>query len=159
MDCCCSGVQMTKETPQNACNDCGEVGRIVARQTVMHHVKSEQLACVKSDEYKFCPSEKCPTVYYSTLGESFTVEDLREPVTAKTSGDNRPLCYCFGFTEGFARLEIAQSGESSVPKQVTQFIKEKLCVCEIRNPAGACCLGEINRTVKRLLEESQRAEA
>ena len=150
MECCCRDVEMTKETPQNVCHDCGEVGRIVTRQTVVHHVKSEKLVEVKSDEYKFCPSEKCPTVYYSTSGEAFTVADVRELVTSKTSGDNRPLCYCFGFTEGDVRKEIAQKGESSVPKQVSQFIKEKLCVCEIRNPAGACCLGEINRTVKSL---------
>ncbi len=150
MDCCCSGVQMTKETPQNSCNGCGKVGRIVARQTVVHHVRSEKLAEVKSEEYKFCPSENCQTVYYSTSGEIFTVDDVRELVTSKSSGDNRPLCYCFGFTEGFARREIAQTGESSVPAQITRFIKEKLCSCEIRNPAGVCCLGEINRTVKRL---------
>jgi hypothetical protein len=41
---------MTKETPQNVCHDCGEVGRIVTRQTVVHHVKSEKLVEVKSDD-------------------------------------------------------------------------------------------------------------
>jgi len=147
---CCSGAKMTKETPQNVCSGCGEVGRIVARQTVAHHVKSQKLAEIKSDEYKFCPSEKCPTVYYSVSGEVFTTGDLRELVTSKSSGDYRPLCYCFGFTEGFVREEVERTGASSVPAQVSQFIKEKLCVCEIRNPAGACCLGEINRTVKSL---------
>ena len=150
MDCCCSGAKMTKETAQNACSECGEVGRVVARQTVVHHVKSEKLSCVESGEYKFCPSENCSVVYYSTAGRVFNVEDVRELITAKTSGDARPVCYCFGFTEGFIRQEIEQTGISTVPAQITQFIKEKLCVCEVRNPAGACCLGEINRTVKTL---------
>jgi hypothetical protein len=150
MDCCCSGVKMTKETAQNACGECGEVGRVVARQTVVHHVKSKKLSCVDTNEYKFCPSENCPVVYYSVAGSVFTVEDVRELITAKVSGDARPVCYCFGFTEGFIRQEIEQTGKSTVPMQVTQFIKEKLCVCEVRNPAGACCLGEINRTVKIL---------
>lgn len=150
MVCCCSGAKMTKETAQNACGRCGEVGRVVARQTVVHHVKSEKLSSVETDEYKFCPSENCPVVYYSAAGRVFTVEDVRELVTAKASGDTRPVCYCFGFTQGFIRQEIEQTGKSTVPAQVTQFIKEKLCVCEVRNPAGACCLGEINRTVKTL---------
>ncbi|MDQ3711540.1 MAG: hypothetical protein M3388_04905 [Acidobacteriota bacterium] len=150
MDCCCSGAKMTKETPQNACGECGEVGRDVARKTVVHHVKSEKLSCVETDKYKFCPSSNCPVVYYSAAGRVFRVEDVRESVTAKASGENRPLCYCFGFTEGDVRREIAEKGESTVPAQISQFIKEKLCVCEIRNPAGACCLGEINRTVKNL---------
>ncbi len=150
MDCCCSGAKMTKETPQNACGECGEIGRVVARQTVVHHVISEKLSCVDNDEYKFCPSQNCPVVYYSSAGRVFTVEDVRELVTAKASGDARPLCYCFGFMEGDVRKEIERTGASSASKQITQFIKEKLCVCEIRNPAGACCLGEINKTVKRL---------
>lgn len=141
---------MTKETPQNACSGCGKIGRGVARQTVAHHVKGKKLSSVDNDEYKFCPSENCSVVYYSTAGRVFTVEDVRELVTAKASGDSRPVCYCFGFTEGFIREEIAQTGKSTVPAQVMQFIKEKLCVCEIRNPSGACCLGEINRTVKTL---------
>ncbi len=151
---CCSGIQMTKETPQNACNGCGELGRIVARQTVVHHVKSEKLAEAKSDGYKFCPSESCSTVYYSESGEVFTVDDVRELVMSKTKGDSRPLCYCFGFTEGFARQEIAATGKSSVPEQVSQFIKERLCSCEVRNPSSVCCLGEINKTIKRLMNES-----
>lgn len=158
MDCCCSGAKMTKETTQNACNDCGKIGRIVNRQTVVHHVKSEKLSRVKSDEYKFCSSQECPIVYYSVSGEIFTTGDVRDSVTSKTTGDDRPLCYCFGFTEGFARQEIRQTGNSSISKLVSQFIKEKLCSCEIRNPAGACCLGEMTQTVKRILQESQKAE-
>ncbi len=81
------------------------------------------------------------------------IDDARELVTSKTTGDARPLCYCFGFTEGFARQEIARTGESSVSKQVSRFIKEKLCSCEIRNPSGVCCLGEINKILKRLAAE------
>ncbi len=153
MDCCSSSVQMTKEAPQNACNQCGETGRAVSRQTVMHHVKSEKLSSVGDEEYKFCSSPKCSVVYYAESGQAFGINDVRELVTSKTTGDARPLCYCFGFTEGFARREIAQTGESSVSRQVSRFIKEKLCVCEIRNPSGACCLGEVNKAVRRLMVE------
>ncbi len=153
MECCCRDVEMTKETPQNVCHDCGEVGRIVTRQTVVHHVKSEKLSSVGDEEYKFCSSEKCAVVYYAASSQVFTVDDVRESVTSKTSGNSRPLCYCFGFTEGFARREIAQTSKSSVSKQVSRFIKEKLCSCEIRNPSGVCCLGEINKTLKRLASQ------
>jgi hypothetical protein len=30
-----------------------------------------------------------------------------------------------------------------------------MCACEVRNPAGVCCLGEVNRTAKRLSSEYQ----
>lgn len=83
----------------------------------------------------------------------FTVNDVRDLVSEKTSGEERPLCYCFGFTEGHVREEIAGAGSSAVPQQISQFIKAGLCACEARNPSGACCLGQINQTVKRLAEE------
>ncbi len=153
MDCCCSGANTSKETPQNACGGCDETGRDVSRQTVVHHVKSEKLFSVGDEEYKFCSSQNCAVVYYAVSGQTFMIDDARELVTSKTTGDARPLCYCFGFTEGFARQEIARTGESSVSKQVSRFIKEKLCSCEIRNPSGVCCLGEINKILKRLAAE------
>jgi len=154
MDYCCSGVSLTSENVQTVCGGCGKIGRDVARQTVVHQVKSERLPSVGSEDYKFCSSPECPVVYYSPSGKRFAVDDVRELVTSKTEGDARPLCYCFGFTEGLARTEIAIKGESSIPAQVSQFIKERLCACEIRNPSGVCCLGEINRTLKRLSVQS-----
>lgn len=157
MDCCCSGVQTTKETLQNICNGCGNAGRVVTYQTVAHHVKSENLGLIDKGEYKFCSSRDCPVVYYSTSGRTFAIEDVREPVTSKNGGDGRPLCYCFGFTEGHVRREIEQTGRSSTPSQVAQFIRNKLCACEVRNPSGACCLGQLNEAVKRLTEKSLTA--
>jgi len=150
MDCCCNGVNQTSKDIQFACSECGEIGRDVGRQTVFHHVKAEKLHLVGGEDYRFCSSKDCSVVYYSVSGRTLTVGDVRELVTSKTEGDERPLCYCFGFTEGFARREIAMAGRSSIPAQVGQFIKERLCSCEIRNPSGVCCLGEINKTVKRL---------
>jgi len=151
MDCCNNGIGAISRIVKTACENCGEVGRIVAKQTVVHQVKSEQLSAVSVSEYIFFSSADCEVVYYSPDRSVFTTDDLRELVTSKTKGDDRPLCYCFGFTEGNVRREIVLKGETSIPTQVTQFIKEKLCACEIRNPAGSCCLGEINRTEKRLV--------
>jgi len=150
MDCCSNGAVKADESLLTACRICGEPGRIVAKQTVVHQVISEKLSSVGDAEYRFCGTAECDVVYYSVDGNVFTTDDVRELVTTKTQGDNRPLCYCFGFTEGNVRQEIVLKGETTIPAQVTQFIKEKLCACEIRNPSGSCCLGEINRTVRRI---------
>ena len=132
------------------CLDCGVEGRPVKRQTILHHVRHEHLARVNGEAYRFCPHPKCAVVYFSENGSRFTVQDLRELVSAKTTGDRRPICYCFGFTEGDAREEITRDGTSKIPSQISQLIKAGMCACEVRNPAGVCCLGEVNRTVKRL---------
>lgn len=150
MDCCSNGAVATIET--SACQICSEGGRIVAKQTVVHQVKSEKLSSVGDAEYRICGAPNCDVVYYSEDGNVFTIDDLREPVTSKTKGDDRPICYCFGFTEGNLRREIVIKGVTTIPTQITQLIKEKLCACEIRNPSGTCCLGEVNRTVQRIFK-------
>jgi hypothetical protein len=142
--------QQTFKTP---CPQCRVAGRSVIRQTVLHHVLAEHLARVGDEAYRFCPQPDCEVVYYGENGAIFTVTDLRDLVSEKTSGDERPICYCFGFTEGHAREEIARTGSSAIPQQISQFIKAGLCACEARNPSGACCLGQVNQTVKRLAEE------
>lgn len=157
MNCCNNGVGAIGSIAKTTCGICGEVGRIVAKQTVVHQVKSEKLRAVSDAEYRFCISANCDVVYYSADGSIFTTDDVRELVTSKTTGDDRPLCYCFGFTEGNVRREIVLNGETTIPAQVTQFIKEKLCACEIRNPAGSCCLGEMNRTVQRICNSQTHA--
>jgi hypothetical protein len=78
-------------------------------------------------------------------------EDLRVRVGLKEKDDPAPLCYCFGFDERHARDEIASTGRCSIPERITALIRQGMCACAERNPSGACCLGEVNRAVKRLL--------
>lgn len=137
------------------CVDCGAEGRSVERRTTLHHVKHEHVARVSGDAYRFCPDPSCDVVYYGDSGTRFTVNDLRELVSAKTTGDMRPICYCFGFTEGDARAEIKRTGHSAIPATISRLIKARMCACEVRNPSGACCLGEVTRTVKRLSDEHE----
>ncbi len=108
---------------------------------------------MNGEAYRFCADPHCEVVYYGDSGTRFSVDDLRELVSAKTTGDRRPICYCFGFTEGDARKEIERIGQSMIPAQISKLIKAGMCACEVRNPAGVCCLGEVNRTVKRLSAE------
>jgi len=161
-DCCAvpsstgaSGIVVDRRNPNlnSRCSTCGTEGRPVERQTVFHHVKHEQLDRVNGESYRFCAEPNCPIVYYGDKGACFTVDDVRELVTVKTQGDKRPICYCFGFTEGDARDEIAGTGATTIPTTISRLIKSGMCACEVRNPAGVCCLGEVNQTVKRLLAQ------
>jgi CopZ-like zinc binding protein len=159
---CCS-VEGSADTCANVgdkgamsrCAECGTEGRPIDLQTILHHVKHEQLEPVNGKAYRFCSDPNCEIVYFADSGTCFTVNDLRELVTVKTTGDKRPICYCFGFNEGDARKEIELTGGSTIPSIVNRLIKAGMCACEIRNPSGACCLGEVNRTVKRLSDERE----
>ncbi len=157
-DCCSTPQPSVAALTENAlCNECGEKGRSVPRLTVLHHVKSGNLPRVGDEEYMFCGTPTCPIVYFGASGKVFAISDVRELISSKESGDARPLCYCFGFTEGDARDEIARTGGSIIPARISRLTKEGMCACEVRNPSGACCLGLVNKTIKRLINENQSA--
>ena len=81
MDCCRNGVFLAGESAISVCHICGELGRIVQKQTVVHQVKSEKLSSVVDTEYRFCGSADCEVVYYSADGKVFTTDDVRELIT------------------------------------------------------------------------------
>jgi len=105
--------------------------------------------------YRFCAARVCPVVYFEEHGTGvFTKDDLRVTVGVKARQDPIPLCYCFGFEESHIRAEISQTGKTTIAQKISTLISEGLCACEARNPSGACCLGDVNRATKRLLEKS-----
>jgi Zinc binding domain len=114
-------------------------------------VKPEFLEEALKGTFRFCPDRECAIVYFQEQGSRvYTVSDLRTTVGVKASTDPIPLCYCFGFDESHLREEIAQTGTTTIPQRISHLIREGLCACDVRNPSGNCCLGEVNRTAKRL---------
>jgi len=97
--------------------------------------------------FRFCPEPACDTVYVSDSGQVFRVADLRVPVWQKQPPGDRILCYCFGETETDLRTEL---GASDVLARVRAHIAERRCACEVRNPRGSCCLGDLVAAVARL---------
>jgi len=164
MDCCatietsetnCSPLDRIDTNEAMADNDrcvhCGGKGRAVSRKTVLLMVKAHLLERAMLGSYNFCSERNCPVVYFDDTGcRHFTVDDLRIRVGLKVRDNPIPLCYCFGFDESHIREEIGQTGETSVPERISKLIRTGLCACDTRNPAGVCCLGEVNKAVKRL---------
>ena len=158
---CCSTKPVAAETAdvshnagQGGCVGCRTAGRSVGRKTVLLMLRPELLERAAEGEYRFCPDPNCRIVYFTDGGPSFSTDDLRVRVGLKEKDDPTPLCYCFGFDERDVREEIARAGRSTVPERISALIKQGLCACEARNPSGACCLGEVNRAVKRIAAEA-----
>ena len=136
------------------CTRCGAASRPVKRRTVLLMLRPELLDRAGEGEYRFCTGPDCRVVYFTEgEGPCFTTDALRVRVGLKEKDDPVPLCYCFGFDEHHAREEIARTGRCSIPGSITALIRQGMCACPERNPSGACCLGEVNRAVKRLLAE------
>ena len=101
--------------------------------------------------FRFCRTATCKVVYFHSVGDRLEKKDVRVRVGLKEIEDPVPVCYCFGFTEAMVREEIRETGRCTIPERITAEIKAGRCACEIRNPQGSCCLGNVNAAVKRLL--------
>lgn len=139
------------------CASCAGVSRFVKKQTMLLMLKPELFEQIGDGQYYFCASPDCEIVYFPEAeGICFYKTDLRVRVGVKEQQDPKPLCYCFGFNESDFRDEIRKTGHTAIPARIVKLVKAGMCACETRNPSGACCLGDITKTVKRLQTELAR---
>ena len=122
-------------------------------------VRPEFLETVNKPGFQFCRSAECEVVYFHPNGERLTKADVQVRIGFKETEDPVPICYCFGFTEAMAREEIESSGSCTIPRRIAAEMKEERCVCEVRNPQGSCCLGDVTAVIKRLLNAKVTASA
>jgi hypothetical protein len=158
MNCCTESdkppVELQRISSQRECRACQGLGRPVKLKTMLLMLKPERFDQVGESQYRFCASPDCEVVYFSSE-HHFTTDDLRIRVGLKEKDGPIPLCYCFGFHEQDLRNEIKAEGHTTIPQRISAFIRDGMCACEERNPSGACCFGEVTKTVNRLLEEAR----
>ncbi len=116
-------------------------------------LKPDRLERLANLEFNFCQERSCPVIYYSTDGAvEFTADDLREKVGLKMQGDPAArVCYCFGYTEGMIADELKATGQTTIPKKITQLTKTGMCACEVRNPAGVCRQQSGQASIRRVV--------
>lgn len=119
------------------------------------------LTQVTYSAYCFCPDPKCPTVYYSANGaQTFEESDLHTKVYQKhLHNEEAVICYCFRHSRKSIRDEMIRTGTSTVVEQITTGIRVGQCACDIRNPQGDCCLGNVRQAVKRIRAELAQHES
>lgn len=152
-DCCL----LTEKTPapvKAACPISKTLSRKVQRRTLEHVLKPSQRGAIREAQYYFCHDPSCRLVYFSNEeAPAFSVDDLAVKVFAKDRGDEVPVCYCFDWTRGRIKQEIEATGHSTASLAIAREIKTGNCACDVKNPKGECCLGEVNAFVKELLRE------
>jgi hypothetical protein len=160
-DCCGDPVEATValQVKPGICPACGGKGKAVDGRTVKA-LLAVSLLQVTREPYLFCRTPECPVVYYSADGmQTFTTEQVRERVYQKElQAEDVPVCYCFRHTVGSVRAEIERTGGSTVVEEITAGTRAGYCACDIRNPQGSCCLGNVGALVKRLLAATSSTE-
>ena len=147
MDCCAR----TRTGGRQACPACKQVGRRVGDETIRAMLDPAQAERLLSVERRFCRTPSCEVLYYGPHGSIARKQDARVRVGLKETRDPIPLCYCFGFDRADVEREIAGTGGCTIPERISAEIRAGRCACEIKNPSGQCCLGEVRAAVSKEL--------
>ena len=149
-DCCVDKADCITVSAPDTCPLCGVRGASVDRITLKALLTHEALRRGIPRHARFCSTVECATVYFDrSSDERFTEADLIVPVHAKRPRDTRvPVCYCFGTTPESIAAEIERVGESSASRMIADEVRAGHCACEVRNPKGSCCLGDVIRIEK-----------
>jgi len=148
-DCCSVNVKAGTAPEVMACPVNGARSKQVDMLTVKSLVRQIPLG-MSNDQYYFCEARDCDVVYFpfDPQAPTFRRQDLVVRVGAKETADPIPICYCFGFTRKDIEDEIAASGRSTVAERISAEVKQGNCACEVKNPSGKCCLGDVTRIVR-----------
>lgn len=127
------------------------VGWDVDLITVKALLTASALRRLSGKAYRFCPARDCDVVYFDCEADSvFWKRDLGVRVGQKELDDPIPICYCFDIAEADLRKDISRAGETDIPAMIRAEVRVGHCACEVKNPQGSCCLGNVSRAVKRL---------
>jgi len=149
MEDCCE-IHPPKTIGPAKCPKCEALGRPVGRITLGALLKPERRSQIpKQEKFSFCRTPNCDVVYFRQGEVLFRKKDLSVRVGLKEPSDPTvPVCYCFDWTPEKIRAEIEETGRSTALEQVKELMKADKCFCEVTNPQGSCCLGNISKSVK-----------
>jgi len=156
-DCCCAGLGDTASAETPACRVCQTKGARVDELTVKALLTEAALRRFEPGAYRFCPAATCEVVYFDDRGHTFAKRDVGVAVWQKEPAGARTICYCFGENESDMRNEIDQTGMSCAVERVREHITARRCACEVRNPRGTCCLGDVTAAVERIRDAMRRS--
>ncbi len=155
---CCSVKAPAVPPAVMPCPECGSRSKQVDTLTVKSLVRKMPFGMVPA-QYYFCEETACDLVYFPSDAEapSFHRGDLLVRVGLKEETDPIPVCYCFGVSRQDIWDEIREKGKSSVAERIKAEVKAGNCACELKNPSGKCCLGNVTRAVQEGPRTAQAA--
>ena len=141
------------------CPQCGLQGKRV-QEVTLKAMLSVSLVELRAVPYYFCRTADCPVVYFSADGtQTFSGAMLRERVYQKEPGDDTVwVCYCFRHSAESIRTDLLTTSSGTVIPAIEQAIAAGQCACELRNPQGSCCLGNV-RTLVQTIQQDLRVDS
>ena len=144
---CCS----PKPKGKMECIECSKEAKAVLPKTLDALLTSEAKEFVGTlDGFYYCKTANCKIVYFKE-DVTFTQKDLKVEVGLKEGASPATLCYCFGWSKEKIESEIKATGETKALSDIKAKMENPGCNCEVLNPSGGCCLGDVGKAIKALL--------
>ena len=151
---CCLVTEKTEAPAKAECPISKTLSRKVQRRTVEHLVKAESVGSIQNVQYYYCTAPDCSVVYFPIENAPpITQSNINAKVFSKDGGEDVNVCYCFEWKRGRIKDEIVRTGKSTASLQIAREVKAGTCACDVKNPKGECCLGDINTVAKQMPSE------
>lgn len=149
---CCSVSHKNKST-EIKCPTCEQEGKHVELLTIRAMTRRDFPHYGELTRGFLCLNPDDSTVYYfPNLDFSVNQDDVVTDIGFKTNSKTKTICYCFRHTKEDIIDDYLENGRSNIEIDVRQKVKDKLCTCEVSNPKGKCCLGDIRTVIKGEIE-------
>lgn len=158
-DCCTPKNATLPDASSDSCPGCGGKGARVDPITLKALLTADGLRRGIPPAPRFCATLGCSVVYFdNSVPIRFEEDVIMLQVHAKHPDDEQvPACYCFGHAPETIGREVAESGPSTASATITAEVKAGHCACEVKNPKGTCCLGEVSIVERALMPAVARA--
>lgn len=121
---CCLVTEHTSAPAKAECPMTKTSSRKVQRKTVEHLLKPESSHKLRDVQYYYCTDEACDVVYFSNeKAPTVSVSDVNVKVFTKDQGDDVNVCYCFTWTRGRIKNQIAELGKSTAAFEIAREVK------------------------------------
>ncbi len=146
-DCCT--IPSNQLGTAGVCPVCGQKGKPVDLNTVRALTRRNFPNYGELTQGFICLNPEDKTVYYfNDLKITVNQKDVVTNVGFKSQSYIKTVCYCFQHTADNIIDDYIKNNISNIENDVRQKVKEKRCSCEVSNPKGKCCLGDIRNVIK-----------
>ncbi|WP_047984331.1 putative iron-sulfur cluster-binding metallochaperone [Ornithinibacillus californiensis] len=150
-DCCTPEEQVFVKSGSGLCPSCNTKGKKVKIITLKSLLRPLALEAISPDEsHYFCTTKECDAVYFESTNKTYLISDLKVSVHQKDDSVTTPICYCFDWTKEKIEKYIKQELSPNPLEHIKENVQADRCGCEVNNPQGSCCMGNVTKYIKSL---------
>ena len=132
------------------CPKCKELAKGVLAKTLNALLKDSTKESLSSLEgFYYCKTPSCEVVYFNS-DTILKKDDLTVVVGLKDGATPATLCYCFDWSKEKIIQEIKETGDTTALSDIKAKMENPGCNCEVLNPSGGCCLGDVSKFIKEI---------